>query len=110
MCGGLSSSNANRGCIRYAGVEDSWRVHSTLQIGNPHCQFSDYHPDVGLIVAGGLFNEPSNQVEISTDNGQTTGRLPDLPYGDALCGACLAIVDTNTVFVAGGLGEFQRVW
>ena len=89
---------------------DSWRVHSTLEIGKPFCQFYDFHPDVGLVVAGGGYGLPYNQIEISTDGGKTKRRLPDLPYGAAhwggsLCGACLAVVDTNTVFVAGGEGE-----
>ena len=70
-------------------------------------QFYDFHPDVGLIIAGGLF-PASKKVEISTDYGQTKTSLPDLPYGsDDLSSACLVIVNTTTIFVAGGSGELS---
>ena len=68
-------------------------------------QFYDFHPDVGLIVAGG--RDHARKVDISTDNGKTKTSLPDLPYGTSTNNAglhrgCLVIINTTTVFVAGG--------
>ena len=70
-------------------------------------QFYDFHPDVGLIVAGGS-SPNSKKVELSTDYGYTKRSLPDLPYGlssSYLTRACLVIINTTTVFVAGGYSE-----
>ena len=70
-------------------------------------QFWDFHPDVGLIVAGG--NSPaSKEVYISKDYGKTNSLLTNLPYGsyNYVSGGCLVIVNSTTVFVAGGYGEY----
>ena len=66
-------------------------------------QFGDYHPDVGLIVAGGI-NPASKSVYISDDLGKTDSRLTDLPYGSgsSVYGGCLLIINKTTIFVAGG--------
>ena len=73
----------------------------------------DYDPDVGLILAGGV-RPPSKAVELSQDYGRTFTALPDMPYGPSgigqdagVYGACLAIVDSNTVFLAGGRNNIQ---
>ena len=46
---------------------------------------------------------------MSRDYGRTFTALPEMPYGPSgigqdagVFGACLAIVDSNTIFVAGG--------
>ena len=67
----------------------------------------DFHPDVGLIVAGGSAPiESAKKVELSTDYGYTKTSLPDLPYGDEMVMAgCLVIINTTTVFVAGGYSK-----
>ena len=69
-------------------------------------QFWDYHPDVGLIVAGGI-NPASKSVYISDDLGQTDSRLTDLPYGSgsSVYGGCLLVINKTTIFVAGGYCE-----
>ena len=64
----------------------------------------DFTPGAGLIVAGS--SKPhSKDVERSTDRGQTFTSLPNLPYGQNQGHAmvCVAIIDDNTVFIAGGL-------
>ena len=87
----------------------------------------DSHPDVGYVTAGG-YNawsgsyadafKVSKIVERSTDNGSSFQTLPDIPYGcsaiisgqcdtsgsgsGGLFGACLVIIDSNTIFIAGG--------
>ena len=47
----------------------------------------------------------SKDVERSTDRGQTFTSLPNLPYGQdqGHSMVCVAIIDDNTVFIAGGL-------
>ena len=47
----------------------------------------------------------SKDVERSEDRGQTFTSLPNLPYGQNQGHAmvCVAIIDDNTVFIAGGL-------
>lgn len=62
----------------------------------------DFHPDVGLIVAGGR-HPPSKKVEMSTDYGQTKTSLGDLPEGcNFVSHACMIIVNKTTVWVGGG--------
>ena len=68
----------------------------------------DHDPDVGLILAGSVY-PLSKAVEMSRDYGRTFTALPEMPYGPSgigqdagVFGACLAIVDSNTIFVAGG--------
>ena len=48
----------------------------------------------------------SKIVERSTDYGQTFQNLSDVPYGGqyGMNGACVVIVDEETVFMAGGRG------
>ena len=64
----------------------------------------DFTPGAGLIVAGSS-HPHSKDVERSTDRGQTFTSLPNLPYGQGQGHAmvCVAIIDDNTVFIAGGL-------
>ena len=71
-------------------------------------QFWDYHPDVGYIVAGGYTASSgySKAVYISEDYGQTRSFLTNLPYGNSKWQhGCLVIVNTTTIFVAGGTGK-----
>ena len=68
----------------------------------------DFTPGAGLIVAGS--SQPhSKDVERSQDRGQTFTSLPNLPYGEGQGHAmlCVAIIDDNTVFIAGGL--FRKI-
>ena len=78
----------------------SW-THSLSRKG----QAWDFRQDVGLIVAGGRWPD-SKKVERSVDFGQSKTSLPDLPHGyprdTYLEDACLSIVNSTTVFVAGG--------
>lgn len=47
-----------------------------------------------------------NKVEISKDYGQTKQFLSDVPYSDnSFQGGCLVIVNSTTIFVAGGRSE-----
>ena len=64
----------------------------------------DFTPGAGLIVAGSR-KPHSKDVEKSVDRGQTFTSLPNLPYGENQGHAmlCVAIIDDNTVFIAGGL-------
>ena len=60
---------------------------------------------------GGAPNFPKHSkiVERSTNNGSSFQTLPDIPYGSTygLFGACLVVIDANTVFLAGGrMGRF----
>ena len=52
----------------------------------------------------GSSNPQTKDVERSIDRGQTFTSLPDLPYGHSQGHAmlCVAIIDDNTVFMAGG--------
>ena len=64
---------------------------------------------MGLVVAGGDFGRSggSLKVELSTDYGQTKTSLPDIPYGlnNRVNDACLVIVNSTTLFMAGGYGK-----
>ena len=69
----------------------------------------DFTPGAGLIAAGTV--KPfSKDVERSTDRGQSFYRLPDLPYGhdQGHSALCVAIIDDNTVFIAGGYARKTR--
>ena len=63
----------------------------------------DFTPGAGLIAAG-TAKPYSKDVERSRDRGQSFHRLPDLPYGHGQghSALCVAIIDDNTVFIAGG--------
>ena len=63
----------------------------------------DFTPGAGLIVAGSR-KPHSKDVERSIDRGQSFTSLPDLPYGKSQGHSmvCVAIIDDNTVFIAGG--------
>ena len=64
----------------------------------------DFHPDVGLIMAGGAF-PLTKAVVRSTDYGHTFTSLPEMPYGvsgQGVFGSCLVIIDSTTIFLAGG--------
>ena len=68
----------------------------------------DFEPSVRLVLAGGVY-PLSKAVEVSRDHGRTFTALPEMPYGPSgigqdagVFGACLAIVDSKTIFVAGG--------
>ena len=71
-------------------------------------QFWDYNPQVGLIMAGGL-NPQSISVTRSQDFGLSVETLTDIPYacGSTIHRGCLVIMNTTTVFVAGGLSEYE---
>lgn len=69
----------------------------------------DYRPDVGLIIAGGL---NTRNVDWSTDYGQTKTSIEipgDYRPGGDLSYACAAIVNTTTVFLAGGASPHYTV-
>ena len=88
-----------------AWVEDTFVVN-ILNFLSSFLQFWDFHPDVGLIVAGGN-NPASKEVYISKDYGKTNYLLTNLPYGSSyVSGGCLVIVNSTTVFVAGGYGKY----
>ena len=69
----------------------------------------DFTPGAGLIVAGS-HRPQSKDVERSIDRGQTFQSLPDLPYGHSQGHSmlCVAIIDDNTVFIAGGWARKTR--
>ena len=61
----------------------------------------DFNPQVGLVLAGS--NGPnSDTVEISENGGITFRQLDDIPYTNKFHGACVVIIDEETIFVAGG--------
>ena len=75
----------------------------------------DFTPEVGLIMGSSWdcrapcsqgLTKYSKIVERSTDYGQTFQNLSDVPYGGqyGMNGACVVIVDEETVFMAGGRG------
>ena len=61
----------------------------------------DYHPKVGLVIAGGKEGSYLDKVERSSDNGVTFQELPKLP--NIIISLCLVIVDNERIFIAGGL-------
>ena len=71
-------------------------------------QFWDYNPQVGLIQAGGQ-NPYSISMTRSQDFGLSVETLTDIPYvcGSYIHSGCLVIVNTTTVFVAGGYSEYK---
>ena len=82
-------------------VEDTFVVNILNFLSSSH-QAWDFNPDVGLVVAGGG-NPSSKSVHISTDFGRSYSFLTNLPYGSSyVYGACLLIVNSTTLFVAGG--------
>ena len=63
----------------------------------------DFHPDVGLVVAGGVSGGTTlNKAVISTDHGKTFRNLARLTR--PLKVACLVIINGTTFFIAGGQG------
>ena len=58
----------------------------------------------------GSHRPQSKDVERSVDRGQSFQRLPNLPYGDGQghSALCVAIIDDNTVFIAGGWARKTR--
>jgi len=101
MCGGAAN---NRECHSYETSTDSWTSQGDLMVGEGFNRGWDFTPGAGLIVAGS--SKPhSKDVERSEDRGQTFTSLPNLPYGQNQGHAmvCVAIIDDNTVFIAGGL-------
>ena len=71
----------------------------------------DFHPDVGLVIAGGYNGTEMDIVEMSR-RGQDLGRkfekLPNLPK--QLEESCLVIINSTTIFVAGGNdGDFMHI-
>ena len=60
----------------------------------------DYHPKVGLVIAGGKEGSYLDKVERSSDNGVTFQELPKLP--NIIIALCLVIVDNERIFTAGG--------
>ena len=63
----------------------------------------DYNPQVGLVMAGSQ-NPRTRNVEMSQDGGKNFTDLPMLP-GRNQYGACLVIIDDETVFYAGGINS-----
>ena len=74
----------------------------------------DFTQEAGLILAGGIIPW-TDVVERSTDYGKSFQQIQTMPYGGngrtqrtqqrtagRVAGACLVIIDTTTVFVAGG--------
>ena len=63
----------------------------------------DYHPESGLIMAGGT-GRWSRTVEQSKNDGHTFRRLADIRYGNywGVMGACLVNIDENTAVLIGG--------
>ena len=86
------------------------KIHTLKLFHFSDFQAWDYHPQVGLIVAGG-YNPYSTSMNISRDYGKTVEELANIPYANTGCntaaiwGGCLVIVNTTTVFFAGGYGE-----
>jgi len=112
LCGGWKG-DLDKQCIRYDGASDSWTLNSTSKFGGEN-QVWDFHPDVGLIVAGeytyGQQSLQSKKVDLSTDYGQTKTTIAEYPRSAAKfwSNGCMVIVNTTTVFFAGGLsGEGQ---
>ena len=66
----------------------------------------DFNSQVGLVLAGS--SAPgSNTVEISENGGLTFRQLADIPYANKLSGACVVIIDYETVFIAGGIRSME---
>ena len=62
----------------------------------------DFNPQVGLILAGGFYGDFNviDNMEISFDYASSFQDFGRLPKG--IAGACLRIVDQDTIFVTGG--------
>ena len=63
----------------------------------------DFHPEVGLVIAGGYNGTEMDIVEISRPGQELARkfeRLPNLPK--QLEESCLVIINSTTIFVAGG--------
>ena len=62
----------------------------------------DFHPNVGLMVAGGnQISTTRDKVERSMDFGGTFQEFGTYPGGRRIM-YCLVIIDENTIFGAGG--------
>ena len=71
-----------------------------------HWRAVDYHPQAGLIMAGGN-SRWSKIVEQSKNYGHTFRRLADIPYAGTpswygVLGACLVIINETTAVLIGG--------
>ena len=73
-------------------------------------QVWDFNSNVGLIVAGeNTYGQLySKKVDLSTDYGQTKTTLSEYPVSATTfwAGGCLVIVNTTTVFFAGGRSKY----
>ena len=64
----------------------------------------DFHPEVGLVIAGGNNGTVMDRVEISPVGNELGAAFEELaPLPKQLTASCLAILSESTVFVAGGL-------
>lgn len=108
ICEGYSGPDNEQGvCMKFNMAKDTWSEYSTT----PKKRWgmaSDYHPKVGLIMAGGATKPGetnTNYVHISRDNAKTFQRLADLPIRDKY--GQLFILDEKKVFYRhGGSAKF----
>ena len=88
----------------YTSPHTAAKITNVLHFGSSrYARAHNYHPDVGLVVAGGrdIGWNALKMAVISNDGGRTFTNLPDLPR--PLSSACLVIIkDKRQVFVAGG--------
>ena len=75
----------------------------------------DFHPEVGLVIAGGNNGTVMDRVEISQVGDELGAAFEELaPLPKQLTASCLVILDERTVFVAGGLDigklDFFQTW
>ena len=96
--GALGETN----CYKYNPEMGDWHYYGeTLYSGKARAY--DFHPEVGLVIAGGYNGTEMDVVEMSQpgqDLGRRFERLPNLPM--QLTYSCLVIINMTTIFVAGG--------
>ncbi len=99
VCGGNFVGQDYDSCYRYEASSDSWSVIENVM--NEYRQYDmgwAYDAAWGLVLSGGRA-EPSASTAEKTLDGVTFDALPDLPEPMGL--HCLAIVDSQTLLVAG---------
>ena len=80
-----------------------------MQIYDRSVRSYDFHPGVGLVIAGGNNGTIMDRVELSPIGDQLGVAFEELaPLPKQLTASCLVILDKGTVFVAGGLDVGER--
>jgi hypothetical protein len=105
VCGGYDSSLGMRNlgiskCFQFDPARNMWNVSGNMQYGRTWTGY-DSDEDWGLVIVGG-YSDPNLMLKSveRTKDGRTFSMLAPIPQ--EIAGLCLAIIDSSTIFIAGG--------